>query len=105
MPRSRSRARQRRARMEKVLAEFDQARSNPEAFEQQLRQLADSDLRVWAIAAAAEKPLDDAEMAMIAQIIAPRLAGMTSGCVYRRHQLAPYGAEEQFDLLRHHHRG
>ncbi len=90
MPRGRTRARQRRARIEKVRSEFQEARSNPKAFEQLLRQLADSDLRVWEIAqsAAAEKPLDDEEAAMIAQIVAPRLAGMTSGCVYRRHQMA-----------------
>ncbi len=91
MSRGRTRARRRRrAHMEKVRAEFEQARNNPEAFEQFLRRLADSDLSVWAIAraAAAEKPLDDEEAAIIAQIVAPHLAGMTPGNVHHRHLLA-----------------
>lgn len=90
MSRGRSRARRRRARLEKVRAEFQEARSNAEVFEQLLRRLADSDLSVWDIArsAAEEKALDDEEAAMIAQIVAPHLAAMTSGCVHRRHQLA-----------------
>jgi hypothetical protein len=90
MSRGRSRARRRLARIEKVRAEFEETRSNPEAFAQLLRRLADSDQSVWAIARSAtpEKPLDDAEVAMIAQIVAPHLAGMTPGSVYRRHQLA-----------------
>ena len=90
MSRGRTRARRRRAQIEKVRAEFEETRSDPEAFAQLLRRLADSDLSVWAIArsAATEKPLDDAEAAMIAQVVAPHLAGMTPGSVYRRHQLA-----------------
>jgi hypothetical protein len=90
MPRGHTRARRRRARIERVRAEFEQARSNPEVFEQLLRRLADSDLSVWEIAQSAtkENPLDDAEAAMICQIVAPNLAAMTSGCVFRRHQLA-----------------
>jgi hypothetical protein len=91
MSRGRSRARRRRrAHIEKFRAEFEQARSNPEAFAQLLRRLANSDLSIWAIArsAATEKPLDDAEAAMIAQIVAPHLAGMTPGSVHHRHLLA-----------------
>ena len=90
MSRGRTRARRRRAHIEKVRVEFDQTRSNPEAFAQLLRRLAASDLSVWAIArfAARDKPLDDAETAMIAQIVAPHLAGMTPGNVHCRHQLA-----------------
>lgn len=90
MSRGRTRARRRRAHIEKVRAEFEQTRSNLEAFEQLLRRLAASDQSVWAIARSAgtEKPLDDAEMAMVAQIVAPHLAGMTPGSIYRRHQLA-----------------
>lgn len=90
MPRGLTRARRRRAQLEKVRAEFQEARSNAEVFEQLLRRLADSDLRVWEIAqsAAAEKPLDDEEAAMIAQIVAPDLACMTAGGVFLRHQLA-----------------
>lgn len=90
MSRGRTRARRRRAHIEKVRAEFEQTRSNPEAFEQLLRRLADSDLSVWAIArsAAKDNPLGDAEAAMIAQIVAPHLAGMTPGSVHHRHLLA-----------------
>jgi ribosomal protein L16 Arg81 hydroxylase len=91
MSRGRTRARRRRrAHMEKLRAEFEQTRSDPEAFEQFLRRLAASDQSVWAIArsAATEKPLDDAEAAMIAQIVAPHLAGMTPGSVHHRHLLA-----------------
>jgi len=90
MSRGRTRARRRRARIEKARAEFVQTRSNLEAFAQLLRRLAASDLSVWAIARSAtpEKPLDDAEAAMIAQIVAPHLAGMTPGSIFRRHQLA-----------------
>jgi hypothetical protein len=40
------------------------------------------------LSAATEKPLDDAETAMVAQSVAPHLAGMTPGSVYRRHELA-----------------
>lgn len=90
MSRGRSRARRRLARIEKAHTEFAETRSKPEAFVQLLRRLADSDLSVWAIArsAARDKPLDDAEAAMIAQIVAPHLAGMTPGNVHCRHQLA-----------------
>lgn len=90
MSRGRTRARRRRAHIEKVRAEFEQTRSDPEAFTQLLLRLAASDQSVWAIARTAgpEKPLDDAEAAMIAQIVAPHLAGMTPGSIYRRHQLA-----------------
>lgn len=90
MSRGKTRARRRRAHIEKVRTEFEETRSNPEAFAELLRRLAASDLSVWAVArsASTEKPLDDAEMAMVAQIVAPHLAGMTPGSVYRRHQLA-----------------
>lgn len=91
MSRGRSRARRRRrAHIEKIRAEFEQTRSDPEAFTQLLRRLAASDLSVWTIArsATSEKPLDDTEAAMLAQIVAPHLAGMTHGSVHRRHRLA-----------------
>jgi predicted kinase len=90
MSRGKNRARRRRARIERVRAEFEQARSNPEVFEQFLRRLAASDQSVWVIARSAttEKPLDDAETAMVAQIVAPHLAGMTPGSVHHRHLLA-----------------
>ncbi len=90
MSRGKTRARRRRAHIEKVRVEFEQTRSNPEAFAELLWRLAASDQSVWAIARSAttEKPLDDAETAMVAQIVAPHLAGMTPGSVHRRHQLA-----------------
>jgi hypothetical protein len=75
--------------LEKVCAEFEKQRSNPEAFTQLLLRIAASNQCVWAIAqyAARDKPLNDAERAMIAQIVAPHLAGKTSGSVLRRHEL------------------
>lgn len=90
MSRGRSRARRRLARIEKARTEFAEARSNPEAFVLLLRRIADSDLSVWSIARSAsrEKPLDDDEVAMICQIVAPHLAGMTPGNIHCRHRLA-----------------
>jgi hypothetical protein len=83
---SRTRARKRRARLEKVRAEFQEKRQDPGALEDLLREHAESSLRLWDVArpAAGDKPLDDAERAMIAQVVAPRLAGMTPGSVRRR---------------------
>jgi wyosine [tRNA(Phe)-imidazoG37] synthetase (radical SAM superfamily) len=90
MSRCRTRARNRLALREKVCAEFEKKRENPEAFAALLRRLAESDLCVWAIArvASSNKPLDEAEEAMIAQVVAPRLAGMTPGAVHLRRRLA-----------------
>jgi hypothetical protein len=87
---ARTRARKRRARFEKVCVEFVETRKNPGAFEKLLRHIAESDQCVWAVArsAAKEIPLDDAECAMIAQVVAPHLAGMTSGGVFRRQERA-----------------
>lgn len=87
MSRSRTRARNRRARLEKDRAEFREKRRDPEALENMLRRLAGSDTCVWAVAGGADdEPLDEAERAMIAQIVAPRLAGMTPGAVRSRHE-------------------
>ncbi|HYT93288.1 MAG TPA: hypothetical protein VEL76_31505 [Gemmataceae bacterium] len=95
MSRSRTRARKRRALREEILAEFARTRENPEALEAMLRRLADSDIHIWAIVRPNKaevrrgfKPLDEAENAMIAQVVAPHLAGMTPGSVHRRHKLA-----------------
>ena len=90
MSRSRTRARNRRARIEQIRAEFDKRRDDPEAFAHLLNRLADSDICIWPIAllAADERPLDEAERAMIAQTVAPRLAGMTAGSVHRRHEFS-----------------
>jgi len=87
---ARTRARRRRALLEEVRAEFKEKRANAEAFAHLLRRIADSDQCVWAVAqsAARDNPLDDAEKAMIAQVVAPHLAGMTQGSVHRRHELA-----------------
>ena len=90
MSRSRTRSRNRRARLEMIRAEFQQNREDPEALAHLLCRYADSDLRVWAIARPADgdRPLDEAERAMIAQTVAPRLAGKTPGSVHRRHKLS-----------------
>jgi hypothetical protein len=97
MSRSRTRARNRRARLEKVRAEFEEKRQDPEALEDLLRRKAESNFCIWAIArpAAGAKPLDEAERAMIAQIVAPPLAGMTPGSVHRRHELSRRTGPEQ----------
>lgn len=86
MSRSRSRARNRRARLETARAEFDEKRQDPEALAGLLRRYAESDLCLWSIArpAAGSKPLDEEERAMVAQSAAPHLAGMTPGSVRRR---------------------
>ena len=88
MPRSRTRARNRRARLEMARAEFHQNRQDPGALETCLHRRAGSDLCLWAIArpAPGDKPLDQAELAMIAQIVAPHLAGMTPSSVHRRYE-------------------
>jgi hypothetical protein len=69
-------------------AEFEQKRQDPGALETFLHRRAGSDLCIWAIArpAPGDKPLDEAELAMIAQIVAPRLAGMTPSSVHRRYE-------------------
>jgi hypothetical protein len=90
MSRSRTRARTCRALREKVYAEFEMKRENPEAFAAFLQRLSESDYCVWAIAriAARNKPLDEDERAMIAQIVAPHLACMSSGSIYHRGKIA-----------------
>jgi hypothetical protein len=90
MSRGRTRARNRRARLLELHAEFEKQRENPEAFAALLRRLAALDLSIWSVArqVPGDKPLEDAELAMIAQIVAPQLAGMTPGLVHRRHKLA-----------------
>jgi hypothetical protein len=88
MSRSRTRARNRRAQREGLLAEFESKRENPEAFSAMLRLLAESDIHVWALARLVSKPLDDAESAMISQVVAPHLSGRTPGSVHRRRKFA-----------------
>lgn len=86
MSRSQSRARKRRARAAEVVAEFNRLRSDPEELWGFLQRLAGSSVAVWSVAsaAAAERPLDETERAMIAQAVAPHLAGMAPGSVDRR---------------------
>jgi hypothetical protein len=104
MSRGRTRARGRRARLEMIRAEFRQKREDPEAMAQLLGRYADSEVRVWAIARPGEgdRPLDEMERAMIAQTVAPPLAGMTSRSVHRRHQFSrrtrPATERDGFDL-------
>lgn len=95
MPRRCTRARKRRARLEMLRADFEKKRQDPEELAELLRQHAESEFRLWAIArpAAAAKPLDEDERAMIAQTVAPRLAGMTPGSVPHRYNfLKPSGS-------------
>lgn len=86
MSRTRTRARNRRARLERFRAEFARFRDNPAKLSALLKDLSESDIPVWPIAeaAAGDRLLDDAERAMIAQAVAPHLAGMTPGSVWRR---------------------
>ena len=88
MSRSRTRARKRRAPLEKARAEFEAARESPEALAELLHRLAESDLRVWGIAEAAarQRPLDDDERVLITQAVAPHLASYASGSVRRGHK-------------------
>jgi hypothetical protein len=85
MTRSDTRGRTRRALHEKACAEFAMKRDNPEALVALLRRLSESDVSVWAVArsAARDKPLDEEERAMIAEIVAPHLAYMSSGSILR----------------------
>jgi uncharacterized membrane protein YebE (DUF533 family) len=87
--RKRSRAAKRRQRNEELCAEFEANRADPGALWAMLVRLADSDERIWklvqAVAASRNaRSLDEDERAMIAQAVAPRLAGMTPGSVLRR---------------------
>lgn len=89
MSRCRTRARRRRARSEESLAEFARVRHDPQALCALLKRLADDDTPVWPLAqaAAGDAPLSEEERAMIGQIVAPELAGMTPGSVKRRHEM------------------
>jgi hypothetical protein len=108
----RTKARERRARFETFKAEYRQIRAQTrkpkregtkassvdslsrvraaEALADFLRRVAESNLCVWDVArpAAGDEPLDDMELAMIAQTVAPPLAGMAPGSVHRRHEFS-----------------
>jgi hypothetical protein len=100
MSRSRTRARNRRAQLEKLRAEFEEKRQDPEALADLLHRLAGSQFRVWAVArpSAGAKPLDETERAMIAQSVAPHLAGMTPGSVHHRHGLSGMPSKTAWDV-------
>lgn len=89
MSRRETRARRRRARTERIEAEFSLARENPAALAGLLDRLAASETPIWPIAEAASRssPLDDAERAMVALAVAPHLAGETPGTIRRRHEM------------------
>jgi hypothetical protein len=86
MSRAQTRARRRRARIEQAGLEFNRSRNNPAALAALLTYLSDTDQPIWPIAEVASrvKPLDDDERAMVAQAVAPHLAGMTPGSVWSR---------------------
>lgn len=86
MSRSQTRARRRCARIAGYGAEFARLRHNPLALLGFLKSLSSHDVPIWPVAEAAARcrPLDEAERAMVAQVVAPRLAGMTSGSVRQR---------------------
>ena len=82
--------RKHRAAFEKICAEFQEQRNNPVAFAELLQRIANSNDCLWAVAqsAAKDKPLDDSERAMIAQVIAPELAWRSPSVAYRFKELA-----------------
>lgn len=88
MSRSETRAKRRVARHEQRISDFSQARKDPAALAALLKRLAASDIPIWPIAEAVSRssPLDAAERAMIAQVVAPHLAGRTPGSVVRRQE-------------------
>jgi hypothetical protein len=97
MSRRNTRARNRRAQLEQARIEFERKREKPAALAAFLRRLQKSDVSIWSVArlVATDNPLDESELAMIAQIVAPHLAGMTPASVRRRalHQVRPDGCE------------
>jgi hypothetical protein len=100
MSRSRSRACKRRRRLEDGLREMVESARNADAKAARasaappghgelwalLRRIEQSGLCVWDLARAIR--CTDDEMAMIAQVVAPALAGMTHASVHWRHQRA-----------------
>jgi hypothetical protein len=93
MSRSCTRARKRRARLKELRAAFQATRQDPEALEDLLRRQAESSHCLWDIARPdiGDTPLDEAEQAMIAQVVAPRLAGLST--VRRLHERSGMDAE------------
>lgn len=88
MSRARSRAGKRRARRAALLERFARAREDPGTLAALVTELVRRDVAVWPVAeeAARGRPLTGSERALIAQIVAPHLAGKTPGNVHRRHE-------------------
>lgn len=86
MPRSATRARKRRRFIDEYRRQFVVLRRDPESLVAFLRYCAAADIPLWAVCCPYEgdRPLDDSEQAMIAQLIAPHLAGMTPGSIRKR---------------------
>jgi hypothetical protein len=93
MSRSRTRSRKRRARQVDARAEFARKRDDPVALSALVSRMAESDECVWPIArsAAGDRPLDDDEKAMIAQIVAPHLAGKKAPLDAKIDRILPKG--------------
>lgn len=90
MARKCKRTRPSRASIETLRAEFQAKRNNPAAFALLLQRLAESDYPLWSVArcAAGDKPLDDDERAMLAELAAPHLACKSRGSVFLQYMLA-----------------
>ena len=90
MSRSKSRKRNRRARFKYACEQFQESREDALAFSTFLfRIVSEEDFGVWEVAreVAEIEPLDEEEKALIARVVAPHLAGLTSRAVDRRHSL------------------
>lgn len=94
MSRRDTRAYKRAQKTTQARADFAACRDHPRAFEGYLRWLAASEIPVWPVAESVlrEAPLANpedagAERALIASIVAPRIAAKTPGSVRRRHAL------------------
>lgn len=72
---SHTRAAVRRAKEERLRADFEENRKDPKALEQMLRRIARSPQRVWLLERLAEGGLSPEERYMFAEAIDPRLAG------------------------------
>ena len=90
MSRGRTRARRRHARFEDLRAEFQAKRADPKAFVLLLQRIVDSDHSLWSVArpGVGDRPLDDDEVSMIAQLVAPHLIWKSPGYVVLQQGLA-----------------
>jgi hypothetical protein len=72
--------------MQRALDDFDRNRESPAAFWATLIRLERADIPLWELALLSPKPLKESEAVMLAQVVAPPLAGMTPGSVHDRHK-------------------